>query len=242
MFRFLKNSILVIFLVALSACQNQRQNSSINSNITPQMANIMIDGLTKQSQYFKDYLHDKINIDQLNSLNNNLQMCILYRNTEPKALIYCDSISMAVNATKANRGGKEEFIKSYEYFKSNLLAAEKDYDNKIAIKNRYDSISSSLDTASKLLGPQGQGSSYNSNSDSLNSNCQCKCVNGKVESLCKSPTSTPPICPIQICPITPPAVPPVPSTELPPIGSRFCKYDQVYDSGKGIYEWKNICR
>ncbi len=73
-------------------------------------------------------------------------------------------------------------------------------------------------------------------------NCRCACVNGSVQALCSSSIDIQPICPPQVCPITPPSVRPVEIPIVPPIGTSSCRNEQVYNSQKAQYEWKQICR
>jgi hypothetical protein len=72
--------------------------------------------------------------------------------------------------------------------------------------------------------------------------CQCRCVNGSVQALCSSTLDVQPICAPQVCPIVPPAVQPIATPQVPPLGTSSCNMQQVYNSQKGLYEWKNICR
>jgi len=72
--------------------------------------------------------------------------------------------------------------------------------------------------------------------------CQCKCVNGNVQAICSSTIDLQPICSPQICPLVPPSVRPIQPAELPPLGTTNCTMQQVYNSQRGLYEWKNICR
>lgn len=72
--------------------------------------------------------------------------------------------------------------------------------------------------------------------------CQCRCVNGTVQALCSSTLDVQPICAPQICPIVPPAVQPIAQPQVPPVGTSSCSMQQVYNSQRGVYEWRNICR
>jgi hypothetical protein len=72
--------------------------------------------------------------------------------------------------------------------------------------------------------------------------CACRCVNGEVQAICTNSLDLEPICAPMICPLVPPSVRPLDPPTLPPIGTSYCRSEQLWNQSTMQYEWRRICQ